>query len=387
MNSPTSAPSSGRKSRKTLYFLTIALFVPCLCIGLLAACSALLPGDTFRGPLPLAGDRSVPLEAQLRDDVEHLAGVIGERNMANPHQLRAAANHIAAELSRSGYRVNWQTYTVRVAATPTAPASELPAFNLSVELPGATHPDEIILIGAHYDSVNNGRVRSPGANDNASGTAAVLALARRLAVASANGATSARTIRLAFFTNEEPPYFWTDQMGSLVYARSAKAKGEQIVAMLSIETIGAFSDAPGSQSYPPLVGLAYPDTANFIAFVGMADAEPLVRRCVESFRAAGTIAAEGAALPTLVPRVGSSDHWSFWKQGYPALMVTDTAPYRSRDYHKPTDTPEKLNYAAMAKVVEGLERVISDLASTLPPPISPSSPVPPAPDSRAESRP
>lgn len=339
-----------RQAAGALGLLAVAAAIP--------SCMTLLPGDPFKGTLPLASVEPAPLEAQLRADVEQLAGVIGERNHANPAGLRAAENFIAAELSKSGYRVEWQTYHVRVPAAGGQPAHDATATNLIAEVRGVTSPDQIVVIGAHYDSVHNRNVHSPGANDNASGVAAVLALSRML-----SGSAPACTLRLVFFADEEPPYFWTDQMGSLIYARAAKARNDDIVAMLSIETIGSFSDAPGSQHYPPLIGMSYPDTANFVAFVGMADAEPLVSRCVTTFRSAGVIAAEGAALPTLVPRVGSSDHWSFWKQGYPALMVTDTAPYRYPHYHKPTDTPDKLNYAAMAKVVQGLAAVVRDLSS------------------------
>ncbi len=227
--------------------------------------------------------------------------------------------------------------------------------NLVVEITGVSEPGEIVVVGAHYDSVNNNGVASPGANDNASGTAAVVELARMLA-----GTKPARTIRLVLFVNEEPPYFWTDKMGSLVNARAAKQRGDNIVGMMSIETIGYYRDEKGTQGYPPLVGLAYPSTGNFIALVGPASNGGVewVERCVGAFRAASDVPAEGAALPSLVPRINSSDHWSFWKQGWPALMITDTAPYRYPYYHKPEDTPEKLDYERMGRVVEGVREVI-----------------------------
>ncbi len=337
----------------------------CLLLPLLAslgACAVLMPGDNFEGELPLLTPAQQSLSQRLREDVHQLAGIIGERNLAHPAQLKAAENYLAASLARAGYQVHWQTYTaVTPHSTPIDPAlanQHHEVSNLWVDLPGLLRPDEVILVGAHYDSVNNFHtVASPGANDNASGVAAVLQLARDMA-----GEHPDRTIRFAFFTCEEPPYFWTEQMGSLVFARQARRLNHSIIAMLSIETIGRYSQEPGSQSYPPLVDLAYPDIGNFIAFVGMSSAEDLVKRCVGTFRATTSFPAEGAALPTLIPRVGSSDHWSFWKQGYPALMITDTAPYRSTDYHKASDTPEKLDYESMARVVEGLRAVITDLA-------------------------
>jgi Zn-dependent M28 family amino/carboxypeptidase len=303
--------------------------------------------------LPLLPPDTQSLADRLRGHVEHLAGEIGERSLADPARLRRAEHYLAATLAKAEHRVRWQTYTAVRDGTPHE------VSNLEVEIPGTTRPAEILLVGAHYDTVNHRGVTTPGANDNASGTAAVLELARLL-----RDHRPARTIRLVLFVNEEPPYFWTDSMGSLVYARAAKQRRDEIVGMISIETIGYYRDEPGSQDYPPLVGTAYPDTGDFVAFVGPASngGSDWIQRCTAAFRAASPVPAEGAALPSLVPRINSSDHWSFWKQGWPALMVTDTAPYRYPYYHKPEDTPDKLDYARMALVVEGLDATIRDLS-------------------------
>ena len=300
--------------------------------------------------LALAMADTRTLAERLRGHVVELAGTIGERNLVYPEQLRRAEHYLAAQLAKAGHVVRWQTYMCR--------GHEV--SNLEVEIAGTTNPGEIIVVGAHYDSVNHRGVASPGANDNASGSAAVVELARML-----KDSKPARTIRLVLFVNEEPPYFWTDEMGSLVYARAAKQRGDMIVGMLSIETIGYYRDEKGTQEYPPLVGLAYPSTGNFIALVGPASTggSEWVERCTAAFRAASDVPAEGAALPSLVPRVNSSDHWSFWKQGWPALMVTDTAPYRYPYYHKAEDTPEKLDYERMARVVEGVAKMVQAVAS------------------------
>jgi Zn-dependent M28 family amino/carboxypeptidase len=300
--------------------------------------------------LALAMADTRTLAERLRGHVVELAGTIGERNLVYPEQLRRAEHYLAAQLAKAGHVVRWQTYMCR--------GHEV--SNLEVEIAGTTNPGEIIVVGAHYDSVNHRGVASPGANDNASGSAGVVELARLL-----KDAKPARTIRLVLFVNEEPPYFWTDEMGSLVYARAAKQRGDMIVGMLSIETIGYYRDEKGTQEYPPLVGLAYPSTGNFIALVGPASTggSEWVERCTAAFRAASDVPAEGAALPSLVPRVNSSDHWSFWKQGWPALMVTDTAPYRYPYYHKAEDTPEKLDYERMARVVEGVAKMVQAVAS------------------------
>jgi Zn-dependent M28 family amino/carboxypeptidase len=223
-------------------------------------------------------------------------------------------------------------------------------------------PDEIVVFGAHYDAV----MGCPAANDNGSGVAATLAVAR--ALTSAGVPRPARSIRFVFFVNEEPPFFWTEEMGSDVYARACKERGDNIVAMLTPETIGCYSDEPGSQRYPIPIKRFYPDKGDFIAFIGMYEARALIRLCVEIFRKNAAFPSVGAGLPGIVPHVGASDHWSFWRQGYPALMVTDTAPYRYTHYHRATDTPDKLDYEKMARVVEGLQRVVEELAGVGAPP-------------------
>lgn len=302
-----------------------------------------MPGRSFRGPLPPLTSEQRSLSVSLEHHVKRLAGEIGERNMFNLHALRAAAEYIRAELQQQGWTVQAHTYAVE----------GRPCDNLAVEMPGTTNAGEIVLIGAHYDSV----LGSPGANDNASGVAALLELARHFA-----GRPTGRTLRFVAFVNEEPPFFWTHRMGSRVYARACRARGERIAAMLSLETIGFYSDEKGSQRYPFPLGLFYPHTGDFIAFVGNLSSRRLVRRAIATFRARVPFPSEGAAVPGWIPGVGWSDHWSFWKEGYPAIMVTDTAPYRYPHYHAGTDTPNHVDYDRLARVTLGLIPVIEDLA-------------------------
>ena len=186
--------------------------------------------------------------------------------------------------------------------------------------------------------------------------AATLALARAFA-----GRHGERTLRLVFFVNEEPPHFQTASMGSWVHARRCRQRGEKVVAMLSLETIGYFSDEAGSQRYPAPFSLFYPSTGDFIAFVGNYASRRLVREVVGSFRRRARFPSEGGALPGFIPGIGWSDHWAFWQEGYPALMVTDTAPFRYPYYHSVYDTPDRLDYDRMARVVSGLEGVVEDL--------------------------
>jgi hypothetical protein len=150
-------------------------------------------------------------------------------------------------------------------------------------------------------------------------------------------------------------------MGSVRYARWCREQDEDIVAMLSLETIGYYSEAPGSQKYPPPLGLLYPSKGDFIGFVGNVRSRRLVRRCVGTFRASVAYPSEGGAPPGWIPGIGWSDHWSFWQSGYPGVMVTDTAPFRYPHYHAVTDTPDKLDYDRMVRVVTGLEGVVATL--------------------------
>lgn len=173
------------------------------------------------------------------------------------------------------------------------------------------------MIGAHYDSV----VGSPGANDNGSGAAAVLALGRAFV-----GKKMARTLRFVEFVNEEPPFFWTEDMGSLVYAKECRDRGEYIVAMLSLETIGYYCDEPGSQEYPFPLNLAYPLTGNFIGFISNLSSGNLLRQAIVSFRSHTQFSSEGAIVPHLLPGIGWSDGRSFWQQDYPAIMINQYCP-------------------------------------------------------------
>ena len=226
------------------------------------------------------------------------------------------------------------------------------ADNVELEIKGSG--DEVVLIGAHYDAVAG----SPGADDNASGVAALLAIARRI-----RNIRPARTIRLVAFTNEEPPFFKTPEMGSYQYAKRAHERREKIVAMLSLESIGYYDTRPKSQQYPPPLNAFYPSVGDFIGFAGNLKSRALIRRCVASFRRHANFPVESAALPEIIQEVGWSDQWSFWQFGYPALMVTDTALFRNPHYHTPGDTADRLDYERMARVTEGLVGVTLDLAS------------------------
>lgn len=301
-----------------------------------------MPGKSFFGPLSPLASEETQIKANLTRHIYRLAGEIGERNVIAYEPLLKTAQYIENNFREFGYEVKSQEYVVQMRKVR----------NLIAEIPGGARANEIVVIGAHYDTVYD----CPGADDNSSGVAALLELARLL-----KGSHPARTVRFVAFVNEEPPWFQTDDMGSLVYAEQAHKLKENIVAAISIETIGMYSDAEGSQQYPSGFKSLYPSKGNFIAFIGNLGSRGLVRDAVHSFRASTRFPSEGSAVPAAIPGVGWSDHWAFWQQGYPAIMVTDTAIFRNPNYHQPTDQPDTLDYERMARVVHGLAHVVTDL--------------------------
>lgn len=280
------------------------------------------------------------LQERLRRHVFRLAGEIGERNVFRYDALQAAAVYIRGVWDEQGFEVVSQAYE----------ANGLVCENLEVTRPGAG--PGLLLLGAHYDSVKG----SPGANDNGSGVAGLLEISRAL-----SRATPAMTVRCVAFVNEEPPFFYWGKMGSLVYAKAARARGDAIRLMVSLEMLGCYRQEPGTQDYPPLLGYFYPDTGNFIAFVSNLKSSGLLRKTAQAFRTHSEFPLQSLAAPSFVPGVGWSDQLSFWRQGYKALMVTDTAFYRYPYYHTAADTPDKIDYASMARVVAGLQRTFEGL--------------------------
>ena len=301
-----------------------------------------MPGKSFRGDPPALSPDEVALREELKAHVQKLAGEIGERNIQRYDKLAAAADYIEGTFRGAGLAVRRDGYDVQGKRCD----------NIEAESPGAS--SEIFVIGAHYDSVFG----SDGANDNGSGVAALLALAKRFA-----GKPGTPTLRFVAFPNEEPFHFQTQLMGSWVYANQCKQRGDRIAGMISLETIGYFSNEPNTQNFPvPGLGAIYPTTGNFIAFVGNISSRALVRQALGIFRQHASLRSEGTALPASVPGVGWSDHWAFWQHGYPAIMITDTAPFRYPWYHARNDSPEKLEYDSMTRLVSALQSVVGELA-------------------------
>jgi hypothetical protein len=304
-----------------------------------------VPGRSHAGPLPPLTPEQVQLAARLRDHARAVASK--PHNVSHPHELERAALYIETALAGLGYEVHRQPFQ--------GDGREVRNIEVAIEPAASAAGIGTLVVGAHYDSY----LHAPGANDNGTGTAGVIELARLLA--GLRGQASLR-IRLVLFVNEEPPYFKTELMGSLVYARRLKQSGEIVLGMFSLETLGFYSDEEHSQRYPPPLGLLYPSRGDFVAFVGLTSSRALVRRTVETFRALVPFPSVGGTAPGFIPGIDWSDHWSFEQVGIPALMVTDTALFRYPHYHTAADTPDKVDYDRLARVVSGLERMIRDWA-------------------------
>ena len=324
-----------------LAILFILLFMLCIWAWLTMF---QMPEKSYGGQLPPLKENEIAIQQSLQQDIQKISVKIGARNYSQYQSLDATRQFLETTLIELGYEVKQQKFKIK----------EDLYYNLVVEKVGTEKPNEVVLVGGHYDSAFN----SPGANDNGSGAAATLELARIFA----NKPTK-RTVRFVEFVNEEPPFFTTKDMGSLVYANQLKRERENIIAMLSLETMGYFSDVENSQKYPFPINFFYPNKGNFIGFIGNLESGDLVRKSISSFRRHVSFPSEGASLPSWIPGVGWSDQWAFWQQGYKGIMVTDTAPFRYPFYHTEQDTIDKVNFEKLARVVSGLADVIADLVN------------------------
>lgn len=337
---PSEAERASAKRAKLNSILSLVIAGIC---GYLAS-MLWMPGNSYSGDTLRLSDKEKVVSQNLRNHVEMLASTIGERNISHYDNLERTACYIEDCFKKAGYSSRPQIYDV----------DGKPCRNIEVETLGQKYPKEILVVGAHYDSAPT----SPGADDNGSGVAAVLEIAKLL-----KGRQFDRTIRLVLFPNEEPPYFRTKTMGSYRYAEAARERQDHIIGMLALETMGTYSNEPGSQHYPIRGGtLFYPNKGNFITFVASQSSSAFNRECIGAFRRLVDFPSEGFSLPNFILGVNYSDDWSFQKFDYPAVMVTDTAPYRNETYHQPSDLANKLDYDNLTRVVAGLSSMIGAVA-------------------------
>lgn len=285
---------------------------------------------------------SLAAEPKLDDDVraarrhvEYLAAIQPARNHRNLLSLETAVKYITRELKPYTKQIRLEEFKVK----------ERTYKNVIANI-GPKDADTIVL-GAHYDVCGD----QPGADDNASGVAGLLLVAKYLA---ANQSALKYNYELVFYSLEEPPHFRTEFMGSAVHAANLKKRGARVKFMISLETIGYYSDAKGSQSYPPLMGLFYPSEGNFIALVGRSSDSILIDFLKVGFMKSMNLKLISLAAPSVVTGIDFSDHLNYWKHGWPAVMVTDTAFMRNQNYHEQTDTPDALDYSKIVEVARGV---------------------------------
>jgi len=318
------------KRRRCLYWVLVLLLAGAALAGLArwhgSASSVLAPEEKP----PQASQQ------RLYADVEFLTALRPARSYQNPTSLNQAADYIKAEFGKLGGRVEEQPFAVGGRRYRNIIASFGPAAA------------ERIIVGAHYDVCGN----QPGADDNASAVAGLLETARLLA---ARPGSLTRRIDFVAYSLEEPPFFATNDMGSAVHAKSLHDQKVPVRAMLGYEMIGYFTDAPGSQSFPsPQLARQYPSVGNFIMVVGQQGQETLVQRVKTLMQAHASLDVQSISLPATTALAGLSDHRNYWRYGYPALMINDTAFLRNRNYHRPSDTIDTLDFARMAQVVDGV---------------------------------
>jgi hypothetical protein len=319
-----------RRGKKRIRgFLLLVVWI-ILCLGI--ALWVLVTQPFFSRPRGLAAP---PVDSQrLRHHVQILSETFRPRDGEHPQVLDEVADYIAAEFRQAGGRVSDQDF-------------EVAGRNYrNVVAQWGPEGGERIVVGAHYDTAGD----QPGADDNASAVAGLIELVRLL-----GRRTLPVTLEAVAFSLEEPPYFGTSWMGSAVHARSLRERGVLVRAMICLEMIGYFSDAPGSQGYPlPLMKACYPKEGNFIAVVGKAGQPALARRVKAAMRATSPLPVFSINAPAMIPGIDLSDHLNYWAQGYEAVMITDTAFYRNPNYHEVTDTWDTLDYNRLALVVQGL---------------------------------
>lgn len=330
------------------------------------------------------GDGSIPdtgaTEVELRSHVTALAGDIGERNHYHQKAYEQAAAYITEEFKKMGYTVNRQSYTIPSEEEYKSAAGKQ-AVNIEVRKPGSNPEAPWLVLGAHYDTrvgmekwnvhgpVIEGKTGTPGANDNASGIAALLSLAKKLKdVPTKNG------IIFVAYANEEAPFFQTDEMGSRVHARQlVKELGnaDKVMGMMSLETLGVYSPRVNKKRRSAVAGslvglhdrcdyIAFMSTNRFMRFKG---GRSFSRRCAETFASVSRFPVRALAFSYLTRGIAWSDDWSYMKEGIPSFAITDTAYMRCDDYHETSDTPEKLDYREFAEVVIGIESMIKKLCN------------------------
>lgn len=336
------SPEEGPGLKKLLINgMVILLGVVIIVAGLLYI-AVTMPGTSVSAELPPLTPEQTALKQRLQQHVYHISETIGERSAGQSRKLDQTADYIQQQLESYGYIPTSRSF------------GEEQYRNIEVDLYGREKRAEIIVIGAHYDTT----WLTPGADDNASGIAGLLEIANSL-----KDKRFPRTIRFIAFANEEVPNYRRAEMGSMYSAKRSFTRSELVVGMISLEMIGYFPDQPGSQRYPSILSRFYPDQGNFLAFVSNLVSRDFMLRSISHFREQAVFPSEGLIAPEWLERsIRRSDHASYWYYDYPALMITDTANFRNRNYHRQSDRHDTLDYDSMARLVGGLTVMLERLA-------------------------
>lgn len=327
-----------------LVLLAVLVAIAAL-IALAAWYSLVFPLQPYAGPLPALSAAESEIAQNCRTHIEAIAS--RPHNVAHYADLDAAARYIEVTLAGYGYSPTAQIYdcngtsvrNIELVIEPSKPSAETASF----------------IVGGHYDSPDE----APGANDNGTGVAGALELARLLR----DVKPATHRLRIVFWVNEERPYGKTPLMGSWQHAKRLKDSGERVAGMIALETIGYFTGDPGTQNFPPPFGLVYPDTGNFIAFVGLPGSRSFLRTALQTFRGHTAFPSIGGVAPGFLKGIDLSDHWAYHQFGFPSLMVTDTAPFRNPYYHELDDLPGNVDYDSLARVTKGLERMLREMVT------------------------
>ena len=273
----------------------------------------------------------------LKSTVSYLTKIKPARNYRNIRSLRKVEDYISGKFVEYGLKPEPQEFVV----------NRKKYRNIIASVGAVNDPCEVIIVGAHYDVCGD----QPGADDNASAVAGLLEIAR---FAKKHEDKLPCRIEFVAYCLEEPPFFGTEQMGSYVHAKSLFDKKMKVKGMICLEMIGYFTDEKGSQKFPAdFLKLMYPSTGNFIAVVSNQNNDELIKHTAKHMENA-SIDVETLKAPSFLKGMDFSDHRNYWKFGYDAVMVTDTAFYRNPNYHKKTDTIETLSFDKMKEVVKGV---------------------------------
>lgn len=322
---------------------------------LLALLAIVLTGCASPVTPPIsASDWDQSLRATLEGDVRTLAEDHPSRSILDPDRLEAAAAWLETRLAAMGYEVQSQPYTM-----PGPDNSTITVRNLFVEVPPTPAPNNStarwLVIGAHYDTVRN----TPGADDNASGVAGVLALAEYF-----KGRPQPIGLRFELYTNEETIRHGRQYMGSVRRARAAAEAGDEIIGAVILEMIGYYTGGPltpEAQMFAQAVGVDAPENDLFLGAVSWEPARPLAEAISRAW--SGPVGVLVVLTPVGEPMAARSDHGAYLDEGIPALMLTDTAEFRNPHYHGPEDRVETINFERMTEAVQTIRAVVAELTT------------------------